>query len=147
MTPRYAATAFYQRLLKLPAWENLSVTDAAQGVQHSAAPNAYAQWEAEARVLAQVMTGETSAGLTCRYQASNAGPASEALSSAIADEVGSPSRDVPVPAARGWTVAAWLIGHAQSYNITAITFSGQRWTAASGAWRQDPSADTSVRVL
>jgi hypothetical protein len=146
MTPQFAAAAFYQRLQKLPHWQALSVTDAAQGVQHSAAPNAYAQWEAEARVLAQAMTGETAAGLACRFQPPNSRGPNAALSSAIAAEVGSPNRDVPVPVARGWTVAAWIVGHAQRYDIATITFSGQRWTAASGTWQPDPSADTTVRI-
>jgi hypothetical protein len=146
MTPHYAAAAFYQRLQQLSGWETLSVTDAAQGVQHSAAPNAYAQWEAEARVLAQAMTGETAAGLTCQYQPSNGRGPSAALSAAIAVEVGAPNRDVPVATARGWTVAAWIVGHAQRYDVATVTFAGQRWTAASGAWRADPSADATVRA-
>ena len=146
MTPRYAATAFYQRLTKVPDWQTLSVTDAAQSVQHSAAPNAYAQWEPSARVVAQAVTGETPAGLTCRYPPSNRHAVDTALSAAVADEVGAPNLNVPVAAARGWTVAAWLVGHAQHYNIDTVAFSGQRWTAASGTWQPDPSADTTVRV-
>jgi hypothetical protein len=51
-----------------------------------------------------------------------------------------------VASARGWTVAAWLVGHAQRYNIHAIAFSGQQWSATSGTWQPDLSADTSVRV-
>jgi hypothetical protein len=146
MTPRYAATAFYQRLIKVPDWETLSVTDAAQSVQHSAAPNAYAQWESSARVVAQAVTGEAPAGLTCRYPPSNRQAVDAALSAAVADEVGAPNLDVPVASARGWTVAAWLVGHAQHYNINVVAFSGQRWTAASGTWQPDLSADTAVRI-
>jgi hypothetical protein len=146
MTPRYAAAAFYQRLTKVPGWQTLSVTDAAQSVQHSAAPNAYAQWEGSARVVAQAVTGEAPAGLTCRYPPSNRRVVDAALAAAVADELGAPNLDVPVAFARGWTVAAWLVGHASRYDINAVAFSGQRWTAASGTWQPDPSADSIVRI-
>ena len=57
-TPTYAAAAFYQALKNVDGWETMSVTDAAQHVQRSAAPDAYAKWEPEARVLARIVTGE-----------------------------------------------------------------------------------------
>ncbi|MFL6053788.1 MAG: hypothetical protein ACJ72W_12870 [Actinoallomurus sp.] len=56
--PVHAATAFYQRLKTLPGWKQLSVTEAAQDVQHSATPDAYAQWEPQARAIASALTGE-----------------------------------------------------------------------------------------
>jgi cell wall-associated NlpC family hydrolase len=47
----YAATAFYQALLEIPGWEELPLTDAAQAVQRSAYPDAYARWEPLATAL------------------------------------------------------------------------------------------------
>ena len=58
-TPRHAAQLFFggatnpnagatRGLLDIPGWENLSVTDAAQSVQISAYPDAYARWESSA---------------------------------------------------------------------------------------------------
>lgn len=64
-TPPFAAAAFYRALARVEGWETMSVTDAAQHVQHSAAPDAYAKWEAEARVLARILTGEVSDQLVC----------------------------------------------------------------------------------
>lgn len=49
LDPRYAATAFYQRLLQEPGWETMPLTEAAQAVQRSAFPNAYAQHEPAAQ--------------------------------------------------------------------------------------------------
>lgn len=49
--PVYASTAFYTALLKVPGWQQLTVTQAAQQVQHSGFPDAYAQWEDLARAL------------------------------------------------------------------------------------------------
>jgi murein DD-endopeptidase MepM/ murein hydrolase activator NlpD len=49
--PTYAAATFYQRLLTVPGWQTLSLTEAAQAVQHSAYPDAYAKWEDDATNL------------------------------------------------------------------------------------------------
>jgi hypothetical protein len=61
----YAAAAFLRALSQVDGWQSLSVDDAAQRVQHSATPTAYAQWEPEARALARVETGELTGALTC----------------------------------------------------------------------------------
>lgn len=45
MDPRYAADAFYDRLLKVRDWESKSLGDAAQAVQRSGVPDAYANHE------------------------------------------------------------------------------------------------------
>ncbi|ASW57934.1 hypothetical protein [Plantactinospora sp. KBS50] len=46
--PQYAAMAFFNGLRNVPDWQNLPLTDAAQRVQVSAFPFAYAQWEQQA---------------------------------------------------------------------------------------------------
>jgi hypothetical protein len=51
--PVYAATAFYLALKRVPGWESMAVTVAAQRVQRSAFPNAYAKWETDATSLVQ----------------------------------------------------------------------------------------------
>lgn len=51
--PVYSATAFYSALQRVPGWESMEVTVAAQSVQRSAFPNAYAKWEADATALTQ----------------------------------------------------------------------------------------------
>jgi hypothetical protein len=51
--PVYAATAFYLALKHVPGWESMAITVAAQRVQRSAFPNAYAQWETDATSLVQ----------------------------------------------------------------------------------------------
>ena len=64
-TPTYAAAAFYRALKRVDGWESMSVTNAAQHVQRSAASHAYAKWESEARVLARILTGEVPDRLVC----------------------------------------------------------------------------------
>jgi hypothetical protein len=62
----YASDAFLRALSRIPGWASMPVTEAAQRVQHSATPNAYAKWEGEARALARAVTGEVPGGLSCR---------------------------------------------------------------------------------
>lgn len=65
LQPGYAARAFLSRLAQIAGWESLPVTVAAQRVQRSATPNAYASWEAEARTIARATTGEVTGALHC----------------------------------------------------------------------------------
>ncbi|MPZ27128.1 MAG: peptidoglycan DD-metalloendopeptidase family protein [Micromonosporaceae bacterium] len=51
LNPAYAATVFYERLLQVPGWEHLRLTVAAQEVQRSAYPNAYARHERRANQI------------------------------------------------------------------------------------------------
>jgi hypothetical protein len=55
MRPAYAARAFYQALLQVPGWEQLSVSAAAQTVQVSAFPDAYAQHEQRATTIVDAL--------------------------------------------------------------------------------------------
>ena len=43
--PVYASRKFYQKLVKVRGWQNMALTDAAQAVQRSAFPDAYAKHE------------------------------------------------------------------------------------------------------
>ncbi|MGL5862871.1 MAG: M23 family metallopeptidase [Phycicoccus sp.] len=65
MDPRLAALAFYGRathtanrgLLDIPRWQTMPVTVAAQAVQGSGFPDAYAKWEAQAVAIVSDLTG------------------------------------------------------------------------------------------
>ncbi|GIL29107.1 M23 family metallopeptidase [Actinocatenispora comari] len=50
-TPSYAAAAFYHALQRVAGWQHMPLTAAAQAVQKSAFPHAYAQWETDATHL------------------------------------------------------------------------------------------------
>ncbi|WP_327031348.1 hypothetical protein [Micromonospora ureilytica] len=56
MRPSYAARAFYSALNEIPGWQDMSVTSAAQAVQISAYPDAYAQHEDRATTVAAALT-------------------------------------------------------------------------------------------
>jgi hypothetical protein len=146
MTPRYAATAFFQHLAAVPGWSTLPVTVAAQRVQRSGSPNAYAQWEAVARAMARATTGEVAAGFSCRVPDPPASTATTSLAEAAALELGDPALGTPVGAPRGWTVSSWLVGHANQFGITSVSYAGQQWTSAAGGWQPDPSSTTAVGI-
>jgi hypothetical protein len=55
MNPRYAANAFYERLLKVDDWESRSLGEAAQAVQRSALPDAYDKHEDRAVKLVDAL--------------------------------------------------------------------------------------------
>jgi hypothetical protein len=61
--PVYSATAFYLALQRVPGWKSMKVTVAAQRVQRSAYPNAYAKWEKDATSLSQQILCSEAAGL------------------------------------------------------------------------------------
>ncbi|MEH1167304.1 hypothetical protein V6V47_18155 [Micromonospora sp. CPCC 205539] len=56
MRPSYAARAFYEALNEIIGWQDMSVTAAAQAVQISAYPDAYAQHEDRAATVAAALT-------------------------------------------------------------------------------------------
>lgn len=54
--PVYAATKFYKALLKVDGWQQLTAAQAAQAVQKSGFPEAYAKWESLATALDKAIT-------------------------------------------------------------------------------------------
>ncbi|KFG04690.1 hypothetical protein IQ61_34205 [Streptomyces scabiei] len=63
--PVYAAGEFYEHLVKVADYERLPLTVAAQKVQRSGYPEAYAKHEPDATLLAAALTGRSAASLTC----------------------------------------------------------------------------------
>jgi hypothetical protein len=142
LDPRYAAGKFYDHLVKVRDWQHRPLAEAAQAVQRSANPEAYAQWENQAVVLAGAFSGTVSAGVSCAFPAPT-------LAAQPARVVQLLVLDLPAtrlnesehvaevrPAASGWATASWLVAHADRLGVDAVGFAGQRWTRADG-WRND----------
>ncbi|WP_405988359.1 C40 family peptidase [Streptomyces sp. NBC_00986] len=55
LDPVHASTKFYEALEKVPGWQSLSITQAAQAVQRSGFRDAYAKWEPLATSLQQAI--------------------------------------------------------------------------------------------
>jgi len=66
LNPVYAANAFYDALDKVDGYESMRITVAAQEVQRSGYPEAYADHEADARTLASALTGQSPHAFSCR---------------------------------------------------------------------------------
>ncbi|MEU4096551.1 heavy metal transporter [Streptomyces sp. NPDC026673] len=65
MDPVYSSNEFFDGLVKIPGYSRLPLTVAAQKVQKSGFPQAYAKHEADAALLAGALTGRHAGALTC----------------------------------------------------------------------------------
>ena len=92
LDPVYASGKFYDALLKVPGWQDMSLAQAAQAVQYSGYPDAYAKWEPQATTLARGLGGSVTVKLGCRDGADAptarapdraAGPGSEQASAGV----------------------------------------------------------------
>ncbi|GAA4033920.1 hypothetical protein GCM10023063_17230 [Arthrobacter methylotrophus] len=91
MNPAKSADMFLDALLRVPGWQDMPVTVAAQAVQGSAFPDAYAAYETQARTIMTTVKPTTGSYGTTTKSAPPAGgavPASAATSSCLAGGVG-----------------------------------------------------------
>jgi hypothetical protein len=141
--PVYAAGKFFDGLVKVPDYATLPLTVAAQKVQRSAYPDAYARHEAEATALAAALTGRTPATLSCRLRDdSTATVAASSIRTALTTEFKPALADSAVAeqspgtltvrpgtsAGRGWAIATWAVTHADDLGIQEIAYDGKVWT-------------------
>ena len=149
--PYIATQRFYAALEKVDGWEQMRVTDAAQAVQRSGFPEAYADHEGEARAWARAFTGEGAATVTCVNPAVQAHPA-QVFIERLAADLG-PSYQVDV-AATGATemvlgvrplddsdaslqgLQAWAVASASGTGVTWVDLAGARWHA-DGSWTSE----------
>jgi hypothetical protein len=97
MDPTYAAAEFYTHLAKVPDYTDLPLTEAAQRVQRSGYPTAYAKHEPDASLLSAALTGTSAASLTCDGRpATTQADGPDAVRSALARDFG---RDALEPTA------------------------------------------------
>ncbi|SEU46686.1 hypothetical protein [Nonomuraea wenchangensis] len=60
--PATSARRFYSRLVKVPRWDTRPLTEAAQAVQRSAFPNAYAKHETRAKKIVATLSSRSCKG-------------------------------------------------------------------------------------
>ena len=65
LDPVYSTNAFYDELVTVQGYESLEITVAAQAVQRSGFPRAYADHEQDARAIASALTGNSPEAFTC----------------------------------------------------------------------------------
>jgi hypothetical protein len=145
--PRYATNAFYDALLKVPDWQKLRVTEAAQAVQISAYPEAYEQWAARAEHLASALGGDTTGAVTCEVDGDPVTRGAEAVKALAATmrldwgDIRSTSQESSISItvrneSAGWQYAHWLVAHAEDRGVQRVRYNGQEWTAKSGTWEK-----------
>ncbi|WP_416416872.1 hypothetical protein [Paenarthrobacter aromaticivorans] len=134
MDPVYATNAFYNGLIKIPGYETMEITQAAQQVQRSAFPRAYAQHENMGRAFASALTGHSESALTCELRMPEAAgdPAAvvEELTAAYGPRpatVQGRSVQLDVTGTQAWAVAHWAVANAKSLSITQVDVGGQTW--------------------
>jgi hypothetical protein len=85
LDPAFAANAFYDALMEVGDYQSLEITVAAQAVQRSAFPGAYADHERDARTLASALTGNSPRAFSCRIGGEPDGTSSDLTESGLTD--------------------------------------------------------------
>nr|BFE63733.1 hypothetical protein GCM10020063_082590 [Dactylosporangium thailandense] len=142
MDPQYASRKFYEKLLTIPGWERMSLTQAAQKVQRSAYPDAYAKHEQLASTVVNSLTGgaaRAAAGSTNLQCVSGEQIAASGWTAPVGGEVGSGFRTADRPThqgvdlivKRGTLIRAAAAGIVVKVRCQAHLANGTDW----GCWR------------
>ena len=154
MDPYYAVNAFYDALVKIPDYESLEITDAAQRVQRSAYPRAYAQHEELGRFFASGLSGQTPEAVHCTLRSSGASGDANAVSAELGKAYGPlgaavDGRTLVVEAtgSQAWSVAQWAVANAKDLEVTHVEVAGRSWDRAGrNGWQESAGADGQVRI-
>ena len=162
LDPVHATNAFYDALARVPGYETMPVTVAAQRVQRSGYPSAYAVYESDARALASALTGFSPAAFACHLNAGSGTPAPAARRAAAVRRTLAPAfGTVQVSVAegsrlhiaaasnpRGWAIASYLVGRAPGLGLSHVGYDGRDWAVGSNAgWRRGGSASAGSVVV
>lgn len=154
MDPYYAVNAFYDALVKIPDYESLEITDAAQRVQRSAYPRAYAQHEDLGRFFASGLTGQSPEAVHCTLRASDSAGDAAAVSAEL-DKAYGPlggvveGQTVVVEAsgAQAWSVAQWAVANAKDFEVMQVEVAGRSWDRTErNGWQESAASDGQVRI-
>lgn len=154
LDPNYSIGAFYDGLVNIKDYQTMPITDAAQAVQRSGFPTAYARHESNARALASSLRGHSPAAFSCAVEArpGSLGPLQEHLNDAwgkvtITTSAGAQIIRLNGPAEdttpRGWALSQFLVANAAEFGVAEVVFDDKRWRASDGAPRWTPVKNTS----
>jgi len=154
MDPYFAANAFYDALVKIPGYESLEITDAAQRVQRSAFPTAYAQHEVMGRSFASALSGQTPEAVQCTLRAPQEAGQPDAVESELAQAYGAlgtvtegDSLVVAASGSRAWSVAQWAVANANDLAVTQVDVAGRSWLRKDQAgWQVTDAPEGQVTI-
>lgn len=155
--PRYATEAFFDVLARLNDYDDMPVTEAAQAVQRSAFPDAYAQHETMARLYASALSGNAPAALTCHLKPATSSditgfkerleadfPHAEFQLKNNTGRINIYATEEASAAERQrtkWAVAQWSVAVANTYGITSVNAEDQTWNR-NGSWHEAVESET-----
>jgi len=147
--PVYSVNAFYNALTKVHGYLKMPITKAAQKVQRSAFPAAYAAYGPTAESVSATLGGYSPAGFTCVLRASSASPQAVGrkgvtgraakMRAAAAKEAWAGTTRVLSPTTirfrvtgnqRAWTLAEWAVARASDLEIVEVQVAGRVWDRA-----------------
>lgn len=163
LDPVYSTNAFYDALVEVEGYEDLAVTEAAQEVQRSGFPDAYAQHEPRARAWASAMYGFSPGALTCTLAAADGAGDPAGLAARVERDFGA----LPVSAAgavvevdasalggsaedaarMAWIVAHWAVSVADTHDVVVVQAGDTAWDRAAGTWATVDDAPTAPGVV
>jgi hypothetical protein len=154
MDPYFAVNAFYDALVKIPGYESLEITDAAQRVQRSAFPTAYAQHEVTGRSFASALSGQTPEAIQCTLRAPQEAGQPATVESELARAYGAlgtavegESLVVEASSSQAWSVAQWAVANAKDLAVTRVDVAGHSWLRKDQTgWRVSDARDGQVRI-
>jgi hypothetical protein len=134
MDPYYATGKFYDALVKIDNWETADINDVAQKIQFSGYPEAYRDHEADARILASALSGQSAAGFSCLDRSGTTGD-TKGLRSSLQRTFGNlddSAEDsvVTIRATserRAWAYAHFAVANAQLYGVTNVKIGNRSW--------------------
>jgi hypothetical protein len=134
LDPEYSTNKFYDALEKIKRYESMDIAEAAQKVQRSAAGEAYAQHEAQARVTASVLSGQTHGGMACALQdPAEAGDPGE-LAALVEKDFGFAATQGPTSVTveadtddLAWAVGSWAVARADDTGATRVVVGDREW--------------------
>ena len=152
LSPTHAATRFYRALLAIPTWQSLPLTEAADAVQRSAYPSAYAEHETQATQLYAHLAPGTTAGEQSTPPVLSIGSLTNCTNGqtvlARAATWLTAWRGGPVPYSMSTDPATWFHGYRRDcsgYASMALGLPGPGLTAAALAARSTPIARTALQ--